>query len=105
MSLPGEGLRALAARVCRPVTMARIVDPIIADLRRVCVGDSRARVGECAGAVTPLLKALILHAALSSVAASGNSESVHASPGRRSQRSPAPTCLLGRRCSSMVPFR
>jgi hypothetical protein len=33
MKRPGQRLRALAARVCRPKTMERLVDPIVADLQ------------------------------------------------------------------------
>jgi len=33
MSLPGTRLRALAARVCSEKTMARFIDPTIADLQ------------------------------------------------------------------------
>jgi hypothetical protein len=33
MNKPGDGLRAFAARWCRPDTMARVIDPLIADLQ------------------------------------------------------------------------
>ena len=33
MSRPGDRLRALAARVCGPATMERLIDPVIADLQ------------------------------------------------------------------------
>ena len=75
MSLPGERLRALAARLCAPMTMARIVDPIIADLQAEYASATRERERRRVrwSGYAALWKALILHA-LSSVAASGIGE-------------------------------
>src|SRR5262245_46060913 len=42
MTRPGERLRRLASRICSPQTMARIVDPVIADLQ-VEHAEARAR--------------------------------------------------------------
>ncbi len=36
MKMPGQLLRRMAAAVCRPETMERLVDPIVADLQSEC---------------------------------------------------------------------
>ena len=36
MSRPGDRLRLVAARCCRPETMERLIDPIVADLQAEC---------------------------------------------------------------------
>ena len=69
MTRPGDGLRALAARVCDRRTMERLVEPIIADLQTeydtaAAQGDRRARrlVWRGYGA---FWKALALHCIMS----------------------------------------
>ena len=43
-TMPGDRLRRLAAAVCRPETMERLVDPILADLQSECA-DAAAQRG------------------------------------------------------------
>ncbi len=40
MSAPGLRVRSVLQRVCREETMARVIDPVIADLQRECMGAS-----------------------------------------------------------------
>ena len=67
MRRPGERLRSLAAYVCSPVTMERLIDPVIADMQ--CEHDEAVREGRYARRVQVILaghvafwKVLVFHA-------------------------------------------
>ncbi len=70
MRAPGYWLRAIATRFCRPQTVERLVDPIVADLRAEydALGDDAWRRRRMlVAAYAGFWKAMILHAASSVV--------------------------------------
>lgn len=73
-TLPGDRLRALAARVCGPAAMTRMIDPVIADLQSEYAGTIRrgqiwrSRWIRCAGYVA-FWKVIGLHATARAVPA------------------------------------